>query len=96
MIFDPSNLLEFPDTTDQKAYWGEWLKYAGKYIEAVHVKDFYFDENGGYCPVLLGEGVIQYQEISRWLHENRPDLFLLREEMNPETAAQDLEFMRKL
>ena len=96
MIFDASNLLQFPDTTDQKAYWGEWLKYTGKYIEAMHIKDFYFDENGGYCPVLLGEGVIQYETISRWLHENRPDLFLLREEMNPDFDAEDIEFMRKL
>lgn len=96
MIFDASNLLQFPDTTDQKAYWGEWLKYTGKYIEAMHIKDFYFDENGGYCPVLLGKGVIQYETISQWLHENRPDLFLLREEMNPETAAEDIDFIRKL
>lgn len=96
MIFDASNLLQFPDTTDQKAYWGEWLKYTGKYIEAMHIKDFYFDENGGYCPALLGKGVIQYETISYWLHENRPDLFLLREEMNPESAAEDIEFMRGL
>ena len=96
MIFDASNLLQFPDTTDQKTYWGEWLKYTGKYIEAMHIKDFYFDKNGGYCPVLLGKGVIQYEMISRWLHENRPDLFLLREEMNPDFDAEDIEFMRKL
>ncbi len=96
MIFDASNLLQFPDTTDQKTYWGEWLKYTGKYIEAMHIKDFYFDKNGGYCPVLLGKGVIQYETISRWLHENRPDLFLLREEMNPDFDAEDIEFMRKL
>lgn len=96
MIFDASNLLEFPDTTDQKDYWGKWLKYAGKYIEAMHIKDFYFDKNGGYCPTLLGEGVIQYETISQWLHANRPDMYLLREEMNPETAQADIKFMRQL
>lgn len=96
MIFDASNLLEFPDTTDQKAYWGNWLKYTGKYIEAMHIKDFYFDKNGGYCPTLLGQGVIQYETISQWLHANRPDMYLLREEMNSETAQADIKFLRQL
>lgn len=96
MIFDASNLLQFPDTTDQGAYWEEWLKYTGKYIEAMHIKDFYFDKNGGYCPTLLGEGVIQYETVSKWLHENRPDMYLLREEMNPETAKADIAFMKRL
>ena len=96
MIFDASNLLQFPDTTDQRAYWEEWLKYTGKYIEAMHIKDFYFDKNGGYCPTLLGEGVIQYEAVSQWLHKNRPDMYLLREEMNPETAQADIKFMKKL
>lgn len=96
MIFDASNLLQFPDTTDQRAYWGEWLRYTGKYIEAMHIKDFYFDKNGGYCPAQLGEGVLQYDAVSEWLHENRPDMYLLREEMNPEKAQEDIAFMRKL
>lgn len=96
MIFDASNLLQYPDTTDQRAYWQEWLKYTGKYIEALHIKDFYFDKNGGYCPVLLGKGVIQYEAISEWIHEKRPDMYLLREEMNPETAQEDIAFMKNL
>lgn len=43
-----------------------------------------------------GEGVIEYDEISKWLHENRKEMYLLREEMNPEFAEQDLAFMRNL
>lgn len=96
LIFDASNLLQYPDTTEQKAYWGEWLRTVGEYIEAMHIKDFYFDESGRYCPVLLGKGVIQYEAVSEWLHANRPDMYLLREEMNPDTAEEDLDFMRKL
>ena len=96
MIFDASNLLQFPDTTDQSAYWREWLVNTGKYIEAMHIKDFYFDEKGNYCPVPLGKGVIQYAAISEWLHENRPDMYLLREEMNPDIAQSEIAFMKKL
>ncbi len=96
IIFDASNLLRDPDHTDQKKYWQEWLSGIGEYIEAMHIKDFYLDKNGGYCLVPLGEGVIEYDEISKWLHENRTEMYLLREEMNPEFAEQDLAFMRKL
>ena len=96
LIFDASNLLQYPDTTDQETYWKEWLDTVGESVEAMHIKDFYFDENGRYCPVLLGKGVIRYEAVSAWLHEHRPDMYLLREEMNPETAGEDIDFMRKI
>lgn len=96
MIFDASNLLEFPNETDQNAYWAEWLSATGKYIDVMHIKDFYQDEHGKYCPTPLGEGVIQYQVISKWLKENKPDMYLLREEMNPEIAVADINFMKRI
>lgn len=96
MIFDASNLLQFPDTTDQKSYWSEWLAQTGKYIDAMHIKDFTLDPEGNYCPALLGEGVIQYETIAQWLHENRPDMYLIREEMNPAAAQRDIAFMKKI
>lgn len=95
MIFDASNLLQNPETTDQKIYWSEWLEQTGEYIDAMHIKDFTLDAEGKYCPALLGEGVIQYETIARWLHENKPDMYLIREEMNPETAQRDIAFMKK-
>ena len=96
MIFDASNLLQFPDTTDQKSYWSEWLAQTGKYIDAMHMKDFTLDAEGNYCPALLGEGVIQYETIAQWLHENRPDMYLIREEMNPAAVQRDIAFMKKI
>ena len=44
----------------------------------------------------LGEGVIEYGAVCEWLHKNRPDMYLLREEMNPEAAKQDIAFMRNM
>lgn len=96
MIFDPANVLEFPEETDQSTYWSEWLAQTGRYIEATHIKDFYFDEMRNYCPVMLGKGVMDYTALSRWLHENRPDMYLLREEMNPEYEAEDIRYMKAL
>ncbi|MDE7018124.1 MAG: sugar phosphate isomerase/epimerase [Lachnospiraceae bacterium] len=96
MIFDASNLLQFPDETEQDAYWKEWLGQTGKYIEAMHIKDFYFDENGKYCPVPLGKGVIQYEAIAEWLWKEQPDMYLLREEMNPQIAQAEIAYMKKI
>lgn len=96
MIFDASNLLEFPDTTDQEKYWSCWLEATGRYIEAMHIKDFKLDDKGGYVPTLLGEGVIDYTVIKEWLHKETPDMYLLREEMNPKTAKQDIEYLKNM
>lgn len=96
LIFDASNLLEFPDETDQDAYWKMWLTAVGDRVEAMHIKDFRLDQAGAYHGTLLGDGVIRYQAISEWLHANRPDMPLLREEMDPATAKRDMEFMRGL
>ena len=96
LIFDASNLLEFPADTNQEDYWTGWLEGCGKYIDAMHIKDFKVLANGSCLPVLLGEGVIDYRPVSGWLRANRSDMPLLREEMNPETASLDIGFMRRL
>ena len=43
---------------------------------------------------LLGEGVMCYDNIMRWLAQHKPGVALLREEIAPETAARDLAVMR--
>ena len=95
MIFDPANVLGHPEI-DQDAYWDEWLSELGDKIEAVHMKDFVLVENGEYIPVCLGEGVIRYDRIIRWLKTNKPDIVIVREELQMETAQQDLKYMREL
>lgn len=96
LIFDASNLLEFPQETDQRVYWKKWLSVVGKYVEAMHIKDFKIDENGHYCSVMLGQGIIQYQVISEWIHKYNPGMYLIREEMNPLKAKEDVLFLRKM
>ena len=95
MIFDPANVLEFPEI-DQNAYWKEWLGALGHKIEAIHMKDFVEGPNKEYCPVCLGEGVIRYGEIVKWMKQHKPDIVVVREEMNPETAQRDIAYMRRL
>jgi len=95
MIFDPANVLEFPEI-DQSAYWKEWLKELGHKIEAIHMKDFVEGPNKEYQPVVLGEGVMDYTEIIRWLKQHKPDIVIIREEMAPETAGKDIAYMKEL
>lgn len=95
MIFDPVNVLEFPDI-DQGAYWKEWLQALGGKIEAIHMKDFVEGPGGEYRPVDLGEGVVDYTEIVRWMKKNKPDIVIVREEMRPESAEKDLKYIKSL
>ena len=66
---------------------------AGPDIAAVHVKDAVV-KDGALAPALLGEGVMCYDNIMRWLAQHKPGVALLREEIAPETAARDLAVMR--
>lgn len=95
MIFDPANVLEFPKI-DQDAYWKEWLQALGDKIEAIHMKDFVEGPNKEYCPVCLGDGVIRYGEIVKWMKQHKPEIVVVREELEPKTAQKDIAYMRKL
>lgn len=95
IIFDPANVLERPEEVLQEAYWRRCFKELGPYIEAIHLKDFTVTGSGEYCPKLLGEGAMDFGVLKEWL-KGRPDMPLLREEMNPETAMQDIAFMKEL
>ncbi len=95
LIFDMANVLERPAEINQPAYWEKCFSMIGDYIETIHLKDFSVGQNGEYQPKLLGEGVMDFDVFRKWL-KTRPDMPVMREEMNPETAAADLAFMRAL
>lgn len=96
MIFDASNLLKHPETTDQDACWTRWLDAVGDFIDVMHIKDFSLDRRKIYQPEALGAGVMDYTAISRWLEKQEREIYLLREEMNLLFAKEDIAFMRSL
>ena len=96
LIFDASNLLEFPESTDQDELWETWLEAVGEYVDVMHIKDFSLGKNRFYQPEPLGQGVMRYEAVSAWLRKQEREIYLLREEMNPLFAKDDLAFMRKL
>lgn len=96
MIFDASNLLKHPETTDQDACWTRWLDAVGDVIDVMHIEDFSLDRRKIYQPEALGAGVMDYTAISRWLEKQEREIYLLREEMNLLFAKEDIAFMRSL
>lgn len=40
--------------------------------------------------------MIQYGEIIRWLKINKPDIVIVREELDPKTAQRDIRYMHEL
>ena len=96
MIFDASNLLEFPESTDQDELWTCWLEKIGDYVDVLHIKDFSLDKRRRYQPEPLGKGVMRYEAVSRWLRKQRRKISLIREEMSLLFVEEDLAFMRNL
>lgn len=96
LIFDASNLLKYPEKTDQDVYWTQWLEAVGNFVDVMHIKDFSLDGRKIYQPEALGAGVMDYTAISRWLEKQEREIYLLREEMNLLFAKEDIAFMRSL
>ncbi len=96
LIFDSSNLLEFPEDTNQDELWTEWLEAVGEYVDVMHIKDFSLDRRKQYQPEPLGKGVMRYDAIRRWLDKQKREISLIREEMNLLFVKEDMAFMRNL
>lgn len=92
VIFDPANVYTDPSNTEQRAYWKKCFALLGERIAAIHIKDFYFDEQGQYIAKLLGEGCMDYSVLAGYLKEH-PEVPVIREEADPRTIAQDFSYM---
>lgn len=98
-IFDPANLLEFHDIPRQETLWQDWLSLIGPRVDAMHIKDFVYGSSHDYdtyTPLPLGKGSLRYEAISDWLHCQKRDIPLLREEVLLPHAAEDIAFMAAL
>jgi sugar phosphate isomerase/epimerase len=92
VIFDPVNLV-LPDTIhEQDKIFTQMFDLLGKDIVAMHIKDTVI-ENGKKTWRKIGEGVINYQLIFGWLHDNKPDMRLLREGVQMDSYQYDRKVM---
>lgn len=80
----------------QESLWRECIDAFGKETEIIHLKDGVFPDKGRHIPCKLGEGIMRYDIIKKWLKEEKPYISVIREEERYEYAKEDLEFMKKM
>ena len=97
IIFDPSNLLKDPEHTEQDLLWSRWLESVGMYVDALHIKDFVPDKRAEneYRVTALGEGVMKYDSIAKWLRVQKREIALIRDEADVKWTQQDLAYIKR-
>jgi len=96
IIFDPLNMLIRERVDSQESLWRECIDAFGKETEIIHLKDGVFPDKGRHIPCKLGDGVMRYEIIAKWLKKEKPDISVIREEARYEYAKEDLVFMKRL
>lgn len=102
VIFDPVNLLSPDEVEDQYALWDRSFACFGERIAAVHLKGIKQDEHGKLVSSSFEDSIIDYPYILKKLRAYikaghiRDDLYLLREEIKPEHAREDYQYIKGL
>lgn len=102
VIFDPVNLLSPDDVKNQKELWDRSFACFGDRITAVHLKGIKLDENGNLVSSSFKDSIIDYPYIMKKLRAYikegfiQEDIYLLREEVKPEDAREDYQFIKEL
>ena len=102
VIFDPVNLLSPDEVENQYALWDRSFACFGERITAVHLKGIKQDENGKLVSSSLKDSIIDYPYLMKKLKAYiamgliSEDIYILREEVKPEYAKEDYEFIKEL
>ena len=96
IIFDPLNMLTRERVDSQESLWKECIDAFGKETEVIHLKDGVFPDKGRHIPCKLGDGVMRYEIIAKWIKKEKSDITIIREEARYEYAKEDLVFMKRL
>lgn len=94
IIFDPINLLSPDDVANQDGLWLKCMDCFGDKVMAMHVKDGCW-KGSRYIPQPLGQGIMRFDPLLRWVKEKMPDLPLLREEAVLSHVEADIAFLKK-
>lgn len=94
IIFDPVNLLSEEDLDGQRRLWDRCFSCFGSEIAAVHMKGVRLDETGSLVSCGFSESVVDYGYLFDRLKELPQKFSVLREEVEPSCAKQDIAFLR--
>ncbi len=93
VLFDPVNILSPDYALKQNDMWDRVFALLGDDITAVHMKGVRF-ENGAQISVPFEQSVIDYKYLFDEMNKWTRTIPLMREELNPETAKADAEFLK--
>lgn len=96
VIFDPVNLLSKEEFPNQRRLWSRCFSCFGESITAVHIKGIKLDESGVLQKASLEESILNYPDVFDGLRALNRDLFVMREEVIPDRAKQDIAFLKDL
>lgn len=96
VIFDAVNLIGPADVDCQEAMWDRAMAAWGDQIVAVHVKGMTFDQQGNHHSAPYEESWLDYPLMAGYVRRLGKDLPIMREEVKPEHAKQDIAFLKSL
>lgn len=94
VLFDPVNLLSAENIKNQDDLWDRSFKEFGDKICVVHIKGARLNDQGELISTSLKDSQVNYPKIMNWLKEHKPEVTLLREEIEEKMAKDDLEFIK--
>lgn len=96
VIFDPVNLLTPENLSAQDDLWKRFFQLLGDKIAAVHMKGVRVDAGGKLAGCGFSESLVDYRFLFGELRKLPYDFCVLREEIDPENAGEDLRFLQDL
>ncbi len=96
IIFDAVNLISFEDVAKQEAMWDRAMNAWGDKIVCVHVKGVEFDETGAFHSAPYEQSMLDYALMAGYVRQLGKDLPIMREEVKPEHAREDIAFLKSI
>lgn len=94
IILDPFNVLLTTTVNIQENIYKDFFDLCLKEICVLHMKGLKIVNGEKEWDFL--ESTINYEYIFKWLHENKPNIPILREHIKLDSYEKDLEFIRRM
>lgn len=95
IILDPVNLLHISNYRNRKEIIKEALELLEEDIAVLHIKDFIVG-NDGLIWTAAGKGMMEYDEILRFIKEKKPYIHCTLEDTVPENAMEAADYIHKV
>ena len=95
IIFDPVNLLDKTNIAGYHDVLKEAIYVLGEDVAVVHLKDFAI-KNGEVEELAVGQGQMEYDELTRFMKYDKPYIHATLENTVPENAVAAREYIQKL